>query len=130
MALRIAVRDMRGRARSLWLLAAGVFIGTAAVALVGAVSQSLIDSARRGALETVGGDLSLRLSHRPPSDAELAVIGREGDISVATELRPVARALGTDNEQGASALVELKGVDRCRRQRNLTAKRRYRSISP
>ena len=111
MALRIAVRDMRGRARSLWLLAAGVFIGTAAVALVGAVSQSLIDSARRGALETVGGDLSLRLSHRPPSDAELAVIGREGDISVATELRPVARALGTDNEQGASALVELKGVD-------------------
>lgn len=111
MALRIAVRDLRGGVRSLWLLAAGVFIGTAAVAMVGATSQSLIDGARRGALETVGGDLSLRLSHRPPSEAELAVIGREGDVSITTELRPMARAPGTDREQGVSVLVELKGVD-------------------
>ena len=111
MALRIAVRDMRGRARSLWLLAVGVFIGTAAVALVGATSQSLMDGARQGALETVGGDLSLRLTHRPPSKAEFAVIGREGEVTISTELRPMARAPGTGQGQGASVLVELKGVD-------------------
>ena len=33
MALRIAARNMRGGPRSLWLLAVGVFIGTAAVVL-------------------------------------------------------------------------------------------------
>jgi len=110
-ALRVAARDMRGGARSLWLLAAGVFIGTAVVASVGTMSQSLIDGARRGALETVGGDLSLRLSHRPPGPEELAVIGREGTLSVATELRPMAHVLGAVQEHRRSVLVELKGID-------------------
>jgi len=82
------------------------------VALVGTTSQSLIDGARRGALETVGGDLSLRLTHRPPGQAELAVIGREGTISIATELRPMAHALATGEKRAPSALVELKGIDR------------------
>ena len=107
MALRIAARNMRGGPRSLWLLTVGVFIGAAAVALVGATSQSLIDGARQSALETVGGDLSLRLFHRPPSDAELAVIGREGDVSISTELRPMAGAVEVGREPGASVLVEL-----------------------
>lgn len=110
-ALRVAMRDMRGGARSLWLLAAGVFIGTAVVALVGTTSQSLIDGARQGALETVGGDLSLRLSHRPPTPEELSVIEREGSVSVATELRPMAHAFGPGKERGRSVLVELKGID-------------------
>ncbi|MCW9035245.1 MAG: hypothetical protein OQJ97_13570 [Rhodospirillales bacterium] len=108
MALRIAARDMRGGARGLWLLVGGVFIGAAAVALVGATSQSLMDGARSGGLESVGGDLSLRLYHRPPSEAELAVIGQEGEVSITTELRPMARSLKSD---GAPLLVELKGVD-------------------
>ena len=112
MAARIAARDMRGGARSLWLLGAGVFVGVAAVALVGATSQSLVDGARRGALESVGGDLSLRLFHRPPSEAELTIIRREGDVSVTAELRPMARAVRNGHAEGAALLVELKGVDR------------------
>ncbi len=110
-ATRIAARDMRGDVRALWLLVAGVFIGAAAVALVGATSHSIADGARRGALETVGGDLSLRLFHRPPSEAELAIIRREGTISVSAELRPMARTLKNGQANGTSLLVELKGVD-------------------
>lgn len=112
LAARIAARDMRGGARSLWLLVAGVFLGTAAVALVGATSQSITDGARQGALESVGGDLSLRLHYRPPSEAELTIIRREGDVSITAELRPMARAVKNDPAEGASLLVELKGVDR------------------
>ncbi len=112
MAARIAARDMRGGARGLWLLVGGTFIGAAAVALVGATSQSLIDGAGRGALESIGGDLSLRLFHRPPREAELAVIRREGDVSITAELRPMARALRNGNAEGLPLLVELKGVDR------------------
>ncbi len=112
MAARIAGRDMRGGARVLWLLVGGTLIGAAAVALVGATSQSLIDGARRGALEAVGGDLSLRLYHRPPSEAELAAIGREGELSISGELRPMVRSLRNGVVDGPPLLVELKGVDR------------------
>ena len=111
MAVRIAARDMRGGIRSLWLLVGGVFIGVSAVALVGATSQSLTDGARRGALEAVGGDLSLRLFHRPPSQAELDVILREGGVSITAEIRPMARAVKGGRAGGAPLLVELKGVD-------------------
>ncbi len=112
MAARLAARDMRGGVRALWLLVAGVFIGTAAVALVGTASHGISESAHRGALETVGGDLSLRLYHRPPSETELAIINREGDISVTAELRPMARAVINGQASGTPVLVELKGVDR------------------
>lgn len=112
LAARIAVRDMRGGARSLWLLVAGVFVGAAAVALVGAVSTSLIDASRQGAVQAVGGDLSLRLFHRPPSDTELAVLRRQGEVAVTAELRPMARALhAATGDTGAAHLIELKGVD-------------------
>jgi len=109
---RIAARDMRGGARGLWLLVAGVFVGAAAVALVGATSQSLVDGARRGALESIGGDLSLRLFHRPPNEAELTAIRREGDVSISNETRSMARAVRNGHAEGVSLLVELKGVDR------------------
>jgi len=111
LAARIAARDMRGNARALWLLVVGVFIGAAAVALIGATSQSLIDGARKGALVSVGGDLSLRLFHRPPSETELAIIGHEGDVSVSAELRPMVRAIKNGQVAGAPLLVELKGID-------------------
>ena len=111
-AARVAVRDMRGGARGLWLLVVGVFLGTAAVALVGTTLQSITDGARRSALESVGGDLSLRLNYRPPSEAELAIIRREGDVSITTEQRLMVRALRNGQADGAPMLVELKGVDR------------------
>ena len=112
LAARVAARDMRGGARGLWLLVAGIFIGTAAVALVGATSQSITDGARQGALESVGGDLSFRLNYRPPSEAELAIIRREGDVSITAELRPMVRAVKNGLADGAPVLTELKGVDR------------------
>jgi putative ABC transport system permease protein len=102
---------MRGGVRGLWLLIGGVFIGAAAVALVGATSESLVNGARLGALESVGGDLSLRLYHRPPKEDELRIIRREGDVSITAELRPMARAIKNGQAQGAPLLVELKGVD-------------------
>ena len=109
LAMSIARRDLRGglrgRARTLGLLVAGVLVGVAAVALVGASSQSLRDGARQGGLEAVGGDLSLRLFHRAPTVDELSAIAAEGKASVTAELRPMVQ-VGAN-----SLLIELKGVD-------------------
>ena len=113
LAFTIARRDLRGgwrgRARTLGLLVAGIFVGVAAVALVGTGVQSLSDAAHRGALETVGGDVSLRLYHRAPTPDEREVMDREGLTSLSAELRPMARTEGRGG--GHSLLVELKGVD-------------------
>lgn len=112
LAAAIAWRDMRGGARALGLLVAGVFVGAAAVALVGTASTALIDAARKGGLEAVGGDISLRLFHHPPSDDQLAHIRQFGDVSVTAELRPMVRGLrALDASRSAPLLVELKGVD-------------------
>jgi len=109
-AFNIARRDLRGgmraRTHTLGLLIAGVLVGVAAVALVGASAQSLRDGARIGALEAVGGDLSLRLFHRGPTVKELSTISALGTTTLSAELRPMVQA------GGKSLLVELKGVDR------------------
>lgn len=109
LAFTIARRDMRGgqhgRTRTLGLLVAGVLVGVAAVALVGAGSQSLRDAAARGGLEAVGGDLSFRLFHRAPSPGERQAFEAEGSLSITAELRPMAQTADK------SLLVELKGVD-------------------
>lgn len=101
LSLRLAVRDMRGGARALGLLIAGVFVGVAAVALVGAASDTLRTGAKSGALDGVGGDISLRLFHNPPTSQHLGFLKAQGEVSVTSELRPMVN--GT--------LVELKGVD-------------------
>jgi len=111
LAIRLAMRDMRGGARALRLLVAGVFIGTASVALIGVTTHSIADGARQGALETVGGDLSLRLFHRPATEAELSVIRKEGAVSVTAELRPMVRAIRNGYADAIPLLSELKGVD-------------------
>lgn len=104
LSLVIALRDMRGGFRALKLLTAGVFVGAAAVALVGASSDALRQGARSGALEGVGGDISLRLFHAPPSPQQLGVLKSFGDVSVTAELKPMAQTK-------RSQLIELKGVD-------------------
>jgi len=98
---------MRGGARVLRLLVAGVFVGVAAVALVGVSSQTLRQGAQAGALEGVGGDVSLRLFHTPPTKAQQFLFNAQGATSLTAELRPMAHKPGHE----ASQLVELKGVD-------------------
>ncbi|PCI38217.1 MAG: hypothetical protein COB46_11865 [Rhodospirillaceae bacterium] len=101
LSLRLAARDIRGGARALGLLIAGVFVGVAAVALVGAASDTLRTGAKSGALDGVGGDISLRLFHTPPNPQQLKFLKSQGQVSVTSELRPMVNG----------ALVELKGVD-------------------
>jgi len=107
LSLKIAARDMRGGMRALGLLVAGVFVGVAAVAVVGTASDTLRDGARAGALDGVGGDISLRLFHAPPTEQQRLFFDEQGEFSITAELRPMARVVGADTSQ----LVELKGVD-------------------
>lgn len=107
LALKFARRDFQGRSGGFWLLVAGLAFAITAFALVGSIADAVLDGVRGSARLSVGGDLALRLFHRPANPQERAHLASMGKISEIGELRPlVSKANG-----GPSVLVELKAVD-------------------
>ncbi len=105
LALRFAVRELRGSAGGFVFLLVGIAFGTAAIAAIGLLSAAVFDGMRDGARASIGGDISLRLFHRPPTPAHLAAFRAAGTVGQTAEMRTVAR------RDSRSALVELKAVD-------------------
>lgn len=105
LALRFAVRELRGSAGGFVFLLVGIALGTAAIAAIGLLSAEVFDGMRKGARASIGGDISLRLFHRPPTPAHLAAFRAAGTVGQTAEMRTVAR------RDSRSALVELKAVD-------------------
>ena len=105
LALRFAVRELRGSAGGFVFLLVGIAFGTAAIAAIGLLSAAVFDGMREGARASIGGDISLRLFHRPPTPAHLAAFRAAGTVGQTAEMRTVAR------RDSRSALVELKAVD-------------------
>lgn len=103
--LRLALRDLRGAMGGFWLLILCVALGTAAMAATGLLSRMVLDGVQAGARSGIGGDVSLRLYHRPPPPEHLALFAEAGTASLTAELRPLAHVGGN------STLVEMKAVD-------------------
>ncbi|MCH2395840.1 hypothetical protein [Oceanibaculum sp.] len=103
--LRLALRDLRGAMGGFWLLILCVALGTAAMATTGLLSRMVLDGVQAGARAGIGGDVSLRLYHRPPPPEHLALFAEAGTASLTAELRPLAHG------GGSSTLVEMKAVD-------------------
>ena len=101
LALRLAVRELRGSAGGFIFLLVGIAFGTAAIAAIGLLSAAVLDGMREGARTSIGGDVSLRLFHRPPAPEHLAAFEAAGTVSLTAEMRTLAR------RDGRSALVEL-----------------------
>ncbi|MDM7945033.1 MAG: FtsX-like permease family protein [Oceanibaculum nanhaiense] len=111
--LRLALRDLRGAMGGFWLLILCVALGTAAMAATGLLSGMVLDGVQAGARAGIGGDVSLRLYHRPPPPEHLALFAEAGTASLTAELRPLAHggAGGGAGAGGGSTLVEMKAVD-------------------
>jgi len=103
--LRLAARELRGSAGGFVLLLVGIAFATAAIAAIGLLSVAVLDGMRESARASIGGDISLRLFHRPPESQHLAAFRAAGTVGLTAELRTLAR------HDGRSALVELKAVD-------------------
>ena len=106
-ALRLALRDLRGGLAGLRLLAVCLFLGVLALAGVGSLSAAIVASLAERGQEILGGDVQLVVSQREATPEELAAFSREGRVSHITRMRAMAARL--DGEE--SVLVELKGVD-------------------
>jgi putative ABC transport system permease protein len=105
-ALRFARRELRGGLRGFGVFIACIALGVMAIAGVGSVAASLNDGIASAGRALLGGDIAFWLIERQASDAERAFLGAQGQVSVATDLRAMARTA-----DGRSTLVELKAVD-------------------
>ncbi len=108
LALRLARRELRGGLRGFGVFLACLALGVAAIAVVGTVSKGVHDALRDDGRRILGGDLDLRLVHRPASHEQLDWLGTRARVSLATDMRAMARAPGPE---GRRTLVELRGID-------------------
>jgi putative ABC transport system permease protein len=106
LALRYALRELRGGLRGFYVFIACIALGVMAIAGVGSVAASLSEGLAREGRTLLGGDAAFSLIQREASPAEIAFLRSRGNVSVAATLRGMART-----QDGRLALVELKAVD-------------------
>jgi putative ABC transport system permease protein len=106
LALRYALRELRGGLRGFYVFIACIALGVMAIAGVGSVSASFSDGLAREGRTLLGGDVAFALIQREAKPNEIAFLRSRGEVSVAATLRAMARA-----GDGRLALVELKAVD-------------------
>ncbi|ANW05018.1 ABC transporter permease [Bradyrhizobium icense] len=106
LALRYALRELRGGLRGFYVFIACIALGVMAIAGVGSVAASLSEGLTREGRTLLGGDVAFSLIQREAKPEELAFLRARGQVSVAAALRVMARA-----SDGRLALVELKAVD-------------------
>jgi len=106
MALHFALRELRGGLRGFGVFIACIALGVMAIAGVGSVAASLDDGIAGAGRVLLGGDIAFWLIERQASGPEYAFLDAHGQLSVATDLRAMARTA-----DGRSTLVELKAVD-------------------
>ncbi|GAB5378192.1 MAG: hypothetical protein AcusKO_46540 [Acuticoccus sp.] len=106
LALRLALREMRGGLRGFYVFLACIALGTGTIAAVNSLAYGLTDSIRAEGQAILGGDVSFSLIHRQANPEERAYLEGLGRISTAATLRAMART-----EAGKQTLVEVKGVD-------------------
>jgi putative ABC transport system permease protein len=106
LALRYALRELRGGLRGFYVFIACIALGVMAIAGVGSVAASLSEGLTREGRTLLGGDVALSLIQREAKPDEIAFLRARGEVSVAAALRVMARTA-----DGKLALVELKAVD-------------------
>ena len=107
LALRLALREMRGGLRGFYIFLACIALGTAAIAGVNSVSAAITQAIGTQGRTLLSGDVRFELTNRFATPEELTYFEGLGAVSLSTGLRSMARlADGSDQ-----ALVEARGVD-------------------
>ncbi len=107
LAFRLALREMRGGLKGFYIFLACVALGTAAIAGVNSLSQSITGSIASQGRELLAADIRFELNNRVATNEEKAFVDSMGTVAVSSGLRSMARMPDGSNQ----ALVELKAVD-------------------
>mgnify|MGYP003673226690 FL=1 len=113
LAFRLARRDLRGGRRSFRVFLACIALGVAAIAGIGSISSAIVAGLAADGGVLLGGDVAIRLVHRPASDDQRAWFARSGRLSEITYMRSMAHVptKAGENSDGKRTLINLKSVD-------------------
>ncbi len=103
-AIRVGLLDMRGDMRRFVLLIACLAIGTALIAGVSSVGESIRQTVETEAAVLMGGDVEVSRADRPATADELSLIGTFGTVTSVVDTNVRAEANGRD------AFVDLIAV--------------------
>src|SRR5471030_1493383 len=106
LALRYALRELRGGLRGFYVFIACIALGVMSIAGVGSVADSLAAGLAREGRVILCGDVAFNLIQREANPAEREFLARSGRLSTAATLRAM-----TQTPDGRTALVEIKAVD-------------------
>ncbi|MBC8130889.1 MAG: ABC transporter permease [Rhizobiaceae bacterium] len=107
LALRFALREMRGGLSGFYIFLACITLGVASIAAVNSVAVMMTGGIEREGRAILGGDMRFSLVQREAAGPELDYLRSLGDVSKTTAMRSMARLpAGTDQ-----SLVELKAID-------------------
>lgn len=109
-ALRIALREMRGGLRGFGVFLACLALGVAAIAAVGSVRMAIQEGLSREAAAILGGDAEVEFTYRFATDEEWAWMdAAAAEVSEIVDFRSmVSTDTGGETER---ALVQVKAVD-------------------
>jgi putative ABC transport system permease protein len=107
LALRFALRELRGGLSGFGVFLACIVLGVAAIAGVGSLARGMTDGIAREGRAILGGDIAVTILQRPAAADERAYLDTLGAVSETANLRAMARRPDGENQ----ALVELKSVD-------------------
>ncbi len=107
LALRLALRELRGGLSGLRLLAVCLVLGTLSLAGVGSLSSAINRGLADNGRKILGGDIAVQLTQRVATAPERAALDRLGTVSEVLRLRAMAGRAGDD----VRVLAELKAVD-------------------
>lgn len=105
LALRLAIRDLRGGLSGFGVFIACLALGVMTIAAVASASRGLTEGLAREGRRILGGDAAFSLIHREATPQELAFLAARGTVSTIAGMRGMANA----GDKGA-ALVEIKAV--------------------
>lgn len=106
LAIRMALRELRGGLSGFYVFIACIAIGVAAIAGVGSLARAMSEGLAREGRVVLGGDVSLSIVQRSAKPEERSYFEALGTVSEVATLRGMARA-SADRQ----VLVEIKIVD-------------------
>ena len=107
LAFLLAAREMRVGMRGFRIFIACLALGVGTIAGVGSLSKAIKGGLEKDARRLLGGDVALRLTHRPASHEQKKYLAAKSSLSEAVEMRAMAHSVTRQKR----LLVELKGVD-------------------
>lgn len=106
LALKFAVRELRGGLSGFRIFLACLALGVGAIAAAGSTAEAFRQGLASQAREILGGDIAVTIERTPFTPDQQAKLRALGTVSYASMVRSMAEGPG-----GERRLIELRGVD-------------------